>query len=163
TAEALHALAHLTSTTSTSLARALPAFGGTDARSPVRATTACHRCVARRGIHQPVPVHLPIHDNVCTRPRIWLAHADQPNPAHDTRLTRLHPPPAPPTPPPTPIPTAAAGTGPSYRGPGCPRLASLASRHPAPLETSAPRTADHQPSPRHPDRARRLHARGDLS
>lgn len=80
TAEALRALAHLTSTTPTSLARALPAFGATNAHSPVRATTACHRCVARRGIHQPVPVHLPIHDKVCTRHGIWLAHANEPNP-----------------------------------------------------------------------------------
>jgi hypothetical protein len=79
TTEALHALAHLATTTPTSLARTLPAFGITDARSPVRATTACHRCAARRGIHQPVPVHLPIHDKVCTRHAIWLAHPDQPH------------------------------------------------------------------------------------
>lgn len=72
TAEALSALAHLASRTPTSLARALPAFSATDARNPTRATTACHRCAARRGIHQPVPVHLPIHHKVCTRHGVWL-------------------------------------------------------------------------------------------
>jgi hypothetical protein len=78
TAEALRVLARLTSTTPAGLARALPAFATTDARSPVRATTACHRCTARRGIHQPIPVHLPVHDKVCTRHGIWLSDADQP-------------------------------------------------------------------------------------
>lgn len=78
TGEALRALAHLTSTTTASLAHALPAFGGTNT-SPTRATTACHRCAARRGIHQAVPVHLPIHDKVCTRHSIWLSDADQPH------------------------------------------------------------------------------------
>jgi hypothetical protein len=78
-AEALRALAHLTGASPTGLARALPAFGATDARSPARATTACHRCTARRGIHHPVPVHLPVHDKVCTRHGIWLGDADQPH------------------------------------------------------------------------------------
>jgi hypothetical protein len=79
TAEALRVLARLTSTTPASLARALPAFGATDTHSPFRATTACHRCIARRGIHQPVPVHLPIHNKLCTRHGIWLSDADQPH------------------------------------------------------------------------------------
>ena len=78
TAEALRALAHLTGTTPASLARALPAFGTADPHSPVRATTACRRCAARRGIHQPVPVHLPAHHKVCTRHGIWLSDAGQP-------------------------------------------------------------------------------------
>ena len=78
TAEALNALAHLTGTTPASLTRALPAFGTADAHSPVRATTACHRCAARHGIHQPVPVHLPAHHKVCTRHGIWLSDAGQP-------------------------------------------------------------------------------------
>jgi hypothetical protein len=78
TTEALHALAHLTSTAPANLARALPAFGTTDTPSPARATTACHRCTARRGIYQPVPIHLPVHDKVCTRHGIWLSDPDQP-------------------------------------------------------------------------------------
>ena len=77
-AEALHALARLTGTTPAGLARALPAFGTADAHSPVRATTACRRCAARRGIYQPVPVHLPAHHKVCTRHGIWLSDAGQP-------------------------------------------------------------------------------------
>jgi TniQ len=77
-AEALRALAHLTGTTPTSLARALPAFGTADAHSLVRATTACRRCAARHGIDQPVPVHLPAHHKVCTRHGIWLSDGGQP-------------------------------------------------------------------------------------
>lgn len=77
-AEAVRALAHLTGATPTSLVRALPAFGAADVHSPVRATTACRRCAARRGIHQPVPVHLPAHHKVCTRHGIWLSDAGQP-------------------------------------------------------------------------------------
>ena len=57
---------------------ALPAFGAADPHSPVRATTACRRCAARHGIHQPVPVHLPVHHKVCTRHGIWLSDAGQP-------------------------------------------------------------------------------------
>jgi hypothetical protein len=48
------------------------------AHKPVRATTACRRCAARRGIHHPVPVHLPAHHKVCTRHGIWLSDAGQP-------------------------------------------------------------------------------------
>jgi TniQ len=77
TTQALRELAHLTSTTPAGLAHALPAFG-TDG-SPVRATTACHRCTARLGIHQPVPVHLPIHHKVCTRHGIWLSDLGEPH------------------------------------------------------------------------------------
>lgn len=75
--DALHALAYLTSTTPAGLAHALPAFGATDTHGPVRATTACHRCAAGRGIHQAVPVHRPIHDKVCTRHGIWLSDHGQ--------------------------------------------------------------------------------------
>lgn len=77
-AEALHALAHLAGATPASLTRALPAFGTAGAHSPVRATTACRRCAARRGIHQAIPVHLPAHHKVCTRHGIWLSDAGQP-------------------------------------------------------------------------------------
>jgi hypothetical protein len=76
--EALRTLAHLTGTPAASLARALPAFGTAGPRSPARATTACHRCTARRGIHQPIPVHLPAHHKVCTRHGIWLSDTGQP-------------------------------------------------------------------------------------
>jgi len=77
--EVLDALADLTGTTPASLARALPAFGTNDTHSPVRATTACHRCAARHGVYQPVPVHLPAHRKVCTRHGIWLSDAGQPH------------------------------------------------------------------------------------
>jgi len=79
TGEALRALARLSSTTPAGLARALPAFGATDTSGPARATTACHRCAARRGIHEPVPVYLPIHHKVCTRHGIWLSDTGQPH------------------------------------------------------------------------------------
>ncbi|MFD7019142.1 TniQ family protein [Streptomyces sp. NPDC059928] len=75
--QALHELAHLTSTTPDGLAHALPAFG-TD-ESPVRATTACHRCTSRRGIRQPVPIHLPIHHKVCTQHGVWLSDLGEPH------------------------------------------------------------------------------------
>jgi hypothetical protein len=77
TTDALHTLARLTSTTPAGLARALPAFGNPDTHGPVRATTACHRCTARRGILQPVPVHLPAHHKICTRHGIWLSDPGQ--------------------------------------------------------------------------------------
>ena len=76
--EALRALARLAGTTPASLARALPAFGTAGPHSPVRATTACHRCAARHGIRQPVPVHLPAHHKICTRHGIWLSDQGQP-------------------------------------------------------------------------------------
>jgi hypothetical protein len=79
TTDALHALARLSSTTPAGLARALPAFGTTDTPGPVRAATACHRCTARRGILQPVPVHLPAHHKICTRHGIWLSDHGQPH------------------------------------------------------------------------------------
>lgn len=79
TTDALHALARLTGASPTGLARALPAFGTTDAHGPIRATTACHRCAARHGILNPVPVHLPAHHKICTRHGIWLSDAGQPH------------------------------------------------------------------------------------
>jgi TniQ len=79
TARALYALAHLAGATPTGLAHALPAFATADTPSPARATTACHRCTARRGIHQPIPVHLPIHLKVCARHGIWLSDLGQPH------------------------------------------------------------------------------------
>jgi hypothetical protein len=79
TADALHALARLASTTTTSLARALPAFATDDAFGPARTTTACRRCAARLGINQPVTVHLPAHQKICTRHHIWLSDPGQPH------------------------------------------------------------------------------------
>jgi hypothetical protein len=79
TNDALSALAHLARTTPQHLARALPAFGATHTRGPLRATTACQRCTARRAIREPIPVHLPVHLKVCTRHGIWLSDTGQPN------------------------------------------------------------------------------------
>jgi TniQ protein len=159
-AEALHALARLTGTTPASLARALPALGAAGPHSPVRATTACHRCAARHGICQPVPVHLPAHRKVCTRHGIWLSDAGQPHldlaacpeiiaAQHQaSRLLRRC----------TPqelmlaYQAAARAIPPWPSSPG----------HPAPLEAPAAHPADRQPPLRHPDRPRRLHARGGL-
>jgi hypothetical protein len=78
TGTALHTLARLTSRSPDSLAHALPAFDTSDTRGPLRATTACRRCTIGRGIPGPVPIHLPIHHNVCTRHRIWIGDADGP-------------------------------------------------------------------------------------
>ena len=79
TTDALHALARLTRASLAGLARALPAFDTTDTHNPIRATTACHRCAARHGILNPVPVHLPAHHKICTRHGIWLSDAGQPH------------------------------------------------------------------------------------
>ncbi len=74
---ALHHLAAVTGTPAPALARALPVFGGGPA-GPARATIACRRCAASRGIHQLIPVHLPAWQQICTRHGIWLASAGQP-------------------------------------------------------------------------------------
>ena len=79
TDDALSALARLVRSTPQRIAQALPAFGATHTSGPVRATTACHRCTARRGVGEPVPVHLPVHLKVCTRHGIWLSDTGQPN------------------------------------------------------------------------------------
>jgi hypothetical protein len=79
TADALHALAHLTGASPIGLAHALPAFGTTGTHGPIRVTTACHRCVARHGVLEPIPVHLPAHHKICTRHGIWLSDAGQPH------------------------------------------------------------------------------------
>lgn len=67
----LHRLAALTATPAATIARTLPIFGG-GPRGPARATTACRRCAAARGITRPVPVHQAAHEMVCTRHGIWL-------------------------------------------------------------------------------------------
>lgn len=79
TTDALSALARLARTTPQHLAGALPAFGATHTHGPVRATTACRCCTARRSVTEPVPVHLPVHLKLCTRHGIWLSDTGQPN------------------------------------------------------------------------------------
>jgi hypothetical protein len=74
---ALHRLAAVTGTPAAALARALPVFGGGPA-SPARATIACRRCTAARGIHQLIPVHLPAWQQICTRHGMWLSTVGQP-------------------------------------------------------------------------------------
>jgi TniQ len=73
-AGALRQLAAVTGIPGTALTHALPAFTyltGNPAE-PVRATAACHRCLAADGIRQPVPVLLAAHLRICTRHRLWL-------------------------------------------------------------------------------------------
>jgi hypothetical protein len=72
-------LAALTGVTETAFRHTLPALAGDrdDGRPPVRATTACRRCAARHGQHDPVPVHLPAHQRACERHRTWLGRAIQ--------------------------------------------------------------------------------------
>ena len=99
----LHQLAAITGTPAPALARALPVFGGGPA-GPARATLACRRCAATRGIYRLVPVHLPAWQQICTQHGIWLATPGQPQldittcPAiitaqhHARRLLRHHAP-----------------------------------------------------------------------
>ena len=75
----LHALAYLTANAPGNLAHALPAFGMGGPAGPVRATAACRKCTASRGISQPIPVHLPAHVQVCTRHGVWLSGGGQPH------------------------------------------------------------------------------------
>jgi hypothetical protein len=72
-------LAVLSGLSATALLQALPAFGFglPHGRRPVRATHACRRCTARHGQTGPVPVHLPAHQRVCGRHRIWLGSTTQ--------------------------------------------------------------------------------------
>lgn len=67
-------LAALTGITETALTHALPALTPwrDSWRPPVRAATACHRCAARHGQRDPVPVHLPAWQRACARHHIWL-------------------------------------------------------------------------------------------
>jgi hypothetical protein len=78
--EALDALAHLAGANPDGLARALPVFAAAAGDAvPDRAAAACHRCTARRGIREPVPVRIPAHHRLCTRHNAWLGDADQPS------------------------------------------------------------------------------------
>jgi len=47
-------------------------------RRPLRAAIACRLCTATRGIQQPVPVHLPAHQQLCIRRGIWLPGPETP-------------------------------------------------------------------------------------
>jgi hypothetical protein len=77
----IECLALLTGLTMASLLRALPAFGlghrDRTRRPPVRAIHACRRCAARHGRTGPVSIHLPPHQRLCRRHRIWLGGACQ--------------------------------------------------------------------------------------
>ncbi len=75
----IECLAALTGLTPTSLQRALPAFGVDRrlGRPPVRALHACRRCAARHGHTDPIPIHLPSHQRLCGRHRIWLGDTCQ--------------------------------------------------------------------------------------
>jgi hypothetical protein len=64
-------LAMISGSTTAAIKAALPAFGGNRGR-PLRAAIACRLCTAARGIQQPVPVHLPAYQQLCTRHGIWL-------------------------------------------------------------------------------------------
>ena len=75
---AIRTLATLTGKAPAVLTRALPAFGARYLPDPVRATTACRRCLAIRGICQPVPVHRPAHHLICSRHGQWLSAAGLP-------------------------------------------------------------------------------------
>lgn len=79
-AGALHQLAAVTGSTSKTLAHALPAFTYFigDPTRPVRATTACQRCLAANGIHQPVPILLAAHLKICSRHQLWLTASGLP-------------------------------------------------------------------------------------
>ncbi|MDQ1247718.1 MAG: hypothetical protein QG597_2089 [Actinomycetota bacterium] len=72
-------LAELTGNDANALRRALPALAGwsRDPSRPVRLTTACRRCTARRAHHAVVPVHLPALQRLCLRHRTWLGHVRQ--------------------------------------------------------------------------------------
>ena len=73
------ALAELTGNEANALRRALPALAGCsrDPSAPVRLTTACRRCTARRPHPAVIPVHLPALQRLCLRHRTWLGHARQ--------------------------------------------------------------------------------------
>lgn len=75
---AILTFAALTGKTPAALTRALPAFGAGYLPDPVRATTACRKCLTIRGIYQPVPVHRPAHHLICSRHGQWLSTAGLP-------------------------------------------------------------------------------------
>jgi len=70
-------LAVISGSTAAAIKAALPAFGGKRGR-PLRAAAACRLCTAARGIQQPVPVHLPAHQQLCIRHGIWLPGPETP-------------------------------------------------------------------------------------
>jgi hypothetical protein len=90
TADAEH-LAALTGVRAVTLLRALPAFGfgAHHGRPPVRATYACRRCAVQHG-HKPVPVHLPAHQRLCSRHRIWLGNTRQIDLAATPEIIHAH-------------------------------------------------------------------------
>jgi len=59
-------------------------------RPLVRATYACRRCAATRGHTDPVPVHLPAHQRLCARHRIWLGSTRQIDLAATPEIIHAH-------------------------------------------------------------------------
>lgn len=88
-AEQLAALSGLSAAT---LLHALPAFGSGPhrGRPPVRATHACRGCASRHGHTEPVPVHLPAHQRLCARHRIWLGNTTQIDLAATPEIIHAH-------------------------------------------------------------------------
>ena len=88
----LESLAALSGLNTAALLQALPAFGSGPhhGRRPVRATHACRRCAARHGHTEPVPVHLPAHQQLCTRHRIWLGRTTQIDLAATPEILHTH-------------------------------------------------------------------------
>jgi hypothetical protein len=76
--DAAERLARISSSTTTAIKSALPAFGRLYAGQPVRAAAACRRCAAARGVTQPVPVHLPATRHICLKHGTWLTGPGMP-------------------------------------------------------------------------------------
>ena len=77
--EAMNSLARLAGTTPPASPMRCRPSAPPNADNPLRATIACHKCTAHRGVHQPIPVHLPVHHKVCTRHGVWLGDPGLPH------------------------------------------------------------------------------------
>ena len=162
---AILTLATLTGKAPAVLTRALPAFGARYLPDPVRATTACRRCLAIRGIYQPVPVHRPAHHLICSRHGQWLSAAGQPqldlteSPEIVIACQRSHKLLRRCTPQQLMIALLAAER--TLRGPGPPAGAPRQQPFVTALAAPAAPAQDHQPAPGRPPR-RGTHPRSDL-
>ena len=83
-------LARLTRSDPDALLQALPALAARThhSRPPVRLTTACRRCAARRGITTAVPVHLTALHRLCHRHHTWLGQSQQIDTTNCPDITR---------------------------------------------------------------------------
>lgn len=90
----VESLAALTGLSAATLLRALPSFGfgfgSHHGRPLVRATHACRRCAGWHGYIKPVPVHLPAHQRLCVRHRIWLGSTRQIDLAATPEVIQAH-------------------------------------------------------------------------